>query len=186
MKEEKNIRAAIRDFFKKEYNKLVNYVHGYLNELSYSVDAEDIIQDVALNIYSKADINAPIENLTAYVYRSVKNKIIDIRRRRRRESMSIEDFNNKKNENILSETVSVEEEEDFYKDENVYKKMIAAMDKLKLQERDIIIETEFNRRSFNELSIEWNTPVGTLLARKHRALSKLQKLLQAEKKKYNL
>jgi RNA polymerase sigma factor (sigma-70 family) len=185
MKEEKNIRAAIREFFVKEYNKLVNYVHGYLNELSYSVDAEDIIQDVALNIYSKADINAPIENLAAYAYRSIKNKIIDIRRRKR-ESMSIEDFNNKKNENILSETVSVDEEEDFYKDENVYEKMMEAIDKLKSQERDIIIETEFNGRSFNELSIEWNTPVGTLLARKHRALSKLQKILQNEKKKYNL
>jgi len=185
MKEEKNIRSVVRDFFKEEYNKLVNYVRSYLNELSYSVDAEDIIQDVALNIYSKADINAPIENLTAYIYRSVKNKIIDTRRRKR-ESMSIEDFKNKKNENILSETVCVDEEKDFYKDENVYEKMIEAMDKLKSQERDIIIETEFNRRSFNELSIEWNTPVGTLLARKHRALSKLQKLLEVEKKKYNL
>ncbi len=185
MKEDKNIRAAIRDFFKKEYNKLINYVHGYLNELSYSVDAEDIIQDVALNIYSKADINAPIENLAAYAYRSVKNKIIDIRRRKR-ERLSIEDFNNKKNENILAETVPVDEEKDFYKDENVYEKMIEALDKLKSQERDIIIETEFNSRSFNELSVEWDTPVGTLLARKHRALSKLQKILQAEKKKYNL
>lgn len=185
MKEEKNIRLIIRDFFKREYNKLVNYVHSYFSELSYSVDAEDIIQDVALNIYSKADINAPIENLAAYVYRSVKNRIIDIRRRKR-ESMSIEDFNSKKNENFLSETVSVDEEKDFYKDENVYEKMTEAMDKLKSQERNIIIETEFNRRSFNELSVEWNTPVGTLLARKHRALSKLQKLLQEEKKKYNL
>ena len=80
----------------------------------------------------------------------------------------------------------MDEEEDFYKDENVYEKMMEAMDKLKSQERDIIIETEFNGRSFNELSIEWNTPVGTLLARKHRALSKLQKILQNEKKKYNL
>ena len=60
------------------------------------------------------------------------------------------------------------------------------MDKLKPDERDIIVETEFNGRSFNDLSIEWNTPVGTLLARKHRALGKLQKELQNEKKKYNL
>jgi RNA polymerase sigma factor (sigma-70 family) len=185
MKQEKNIRAAVRDFFIKEYNKLVNYVHGYLNELSYSVDAEDIIQDVALNIYSKADINAPIENLAAYAYRSVKNKIIDIKRKNRG-IMSIEDFNNKKNENVLSETLSADEEEDFYKDENVYMKMMEAINKLKSQESDIIIETEFNGRSFHELSREWDTPVGTLLARKHRALSKLQKILQVEKNKYNL
>ena len=66
MKQEKNIRLAVKNFFSKEYNKLINYVHSYFHELSYSMDAEDIIQDVALNIYSKADINAPIENLTAY------------------------------------------------------------------------------------------------------------------------
>jgi RNA polymerase sigma factor (sigma-70 family) len=185
MKQEKNIRAAIRDFFIKEYNKLVNYVYGYLNELSYSVDAEDIIQDVALNIYSRADINAPIENLAAYAYRAIKNKIIDLKRKNRG-IISIEDFNNKKSENLLSESISANEEENFYKDENVYIKMMEAIDKLKSQESDIIIETEFNGRSFNELSIEWNTPVGTLLARKHRALSKLQKILQIEKKKYNL
>ena len=184
MKQEKNIRLAVKNFFSNEYNKLINYVHSYLYELSYSLDAEDIIQDVALNIYSKADINAPIENLTAYAYRSIKNRIIDIRRKRKG-SVSIEDLNNNRNENILTETISGEEQ-DFYKDENVYKKMIEAMDKLKSDERDIIVETEFNGRSFSDLSIEWNTPVGTLLARKHRALGKLQKELQNEKKKYNL
>lgn len=184
MKQEKNIRIALKNFFSKEYNKLINYVHSYLHELSYSMDAEDIIQDVALNIYSKADINAPIENLTAYAYRSIKNKIIDIRRKRKG-NVSIEDLNNNRNEKILTETISGEEE-DFYKDEDVYKKMIEAMDKLKSDERDIIVETEFNGRSFNDLSIEWNTPVGTLLARKHRALGKLQKELENVKKKYNL
>jgi RNA polymerase sigma-70 factor (ECF subfamily) len=184
MKLEKNIRGALKDFFTKEYSKLINYVRGYLNELSYSVDAEDIIQDVALNIYSKADINAPIENLAAYAYRSIKNRIIDIRRRNR-ERISIEYFNNKKNENTLTETISEYEEKDFYKDEDIYKKMVEAMDKLKPHEREIIIETEYNGRSFNELSAEWDTPVGTLLARKHRALSKLQKILLDEKRKYN-
>jgi RNA polymerase sigma factor (sigma-70 family) len=185
MKQEKNIRVALRNFFVNEYNKLINYVRGYLSELSYSIDAEDIIQDVALNLYSKVDINAPIENLAAYAYRSIKNRIIDIRRKSR-ENISIEDYSSKKNENILTETISVaDEEENFYKDENVYKKMIEAMDKLKSQERDIIIETEFNGRPFNELSLEWNIPVGTLLARKHRALGKLQKILQNEKNKFN-
>ncbi|UCH14577.1 MAG: sigma-70 family RNA polymerase sigma factor [Bacteroidales bacterium] len=184
MKQEKNIRLAVKNFFSKEYSKLINYVHSYFREFSYSMDAEDIIQDVALNIYSKADINAPIENLTAYVYRSVKNKIIDIRRKRKG-SMSIEDLDNKRDKSILTETDSGVEE-DFYRDENVQKKMMEAMDKLKSAERDIIIETEFNERSFNDLSTEWNTPVGTLLARKHRALGKLQKELQNEKKKYNL
>jgi RNA polymerase sigma-70 factor (ECF subfamily) len=186
MKEVKNIRIAIRNFFVQEYSKLINYVQNYITDISHSIDAEDIIQDVALNIYSKADINAPIENLAAYTYRSIRNKIIDIRRKYRG-GISIEDFNNKRNENVLMETISDEvEEENFYKDEDLYKKMIEAMDQLKSQEKNIIIETEFNGKSFNELSKEWDIPIGTLLARKHRALGKLQKILQNEKNKYNL
>ena len=186
MGEEKNIRNAIKSFFIKEYNKLISYVHSYFSEVYYGIDAEDIIQDVALNIYSKADLNAPIENLTAYIYRAVRNKIIDIQRKHRN-TTSIENFRNKKNENILVETISnVYEEEEFYENEEFQKKMINAIDRLKPEEKAIIIETEFNGKSFNNLTKEWNIPVGTLLARKHRALGKLQKILHIEKIKYNL
>jgi len=184
MKQEKNIRSAIIKFFSTEYNKLIKYVHGYLNYVSYSVDAEDIIQDVALNIYSKASINEPIENLAAYAYRSIKNKIIDISRKNRK-NIKFEYLDNAGNGNIIEETISDGEERGFYEDEYIYNKMFEAMGQLESKDREIIIETEFNGRSFNDLSAEWNIPVGTLLARKHRALGKLQKKLQNEKKNYN-
>ena len=186
MKEEKNIKIALKKFFTNEYNKLIYYVHGYLSEVYYGVDAEDIIQDVALNIFSKADINAPIENLAAYIYRAVRNRIIDIQRKHRK-STSIESFNNKINENVIMETISdVVEEEEFYKNEELQRRMVNAVEQLKSEEKAVIIETEFNDKSFNELSEVWDIPVGTLLARKHRALGKLHKTLYNEKKKYNL
>lgn len=177
MKEEKNIKAGLKNFFTNEYNKLVSYVQRYISEVYYGIDAEDIIQDVALNIYSKADINTPVENLAAYFYRSVRNKIIDIQRKHRK-STSIENFNNKMNENVLLETISdVVEEEEFYKNEELQGKMIKAIEQLKPDEKAVVIETEFNGRSFKELSKGWDIPVGTLLARKHRALGKLYKIL---------
>ncbi len=177
MKKEKNIKTALKKFFTDEYNKLISYVHGYISEVYYGIDAEDIIQDVALNIYSKVDINAPIENLAAYIYRSLRNKIIDIQRKHRR-SISIENYNNKMSENVLMETISdVAEEEEFYENEALQAKMIDAIEQLKPEEKAVIIETEFNNRSFKELSRGWDIPVGTLLARKHRALGKLHKIL---------
>jgi RNA polymerase sigma factor (sigma-70 family) len=185
MKEGINIRTAIKDFFAAEYNKLVNYVHGYLDYISYSVDAEDIIQDVALNIYSRVNISEPVENLGAYIYRSIKNKIIDIRRKNMKNT-KIEYMEGVINAKSRAESISEEEEEDhFYKDEYIYERMYDALEQLKPKDRDIIIETEFNRRSFNDLSGEWNIPVGTLLARKHRALSKLQDIMKDERNNYN-
>ena len=177
MNKEKNIKSAIKKFFINEYNKLISYVHGYISEVYYGVDAEDIIQDVALNIYSKANINAPIENLAGYVYRSLRNKIIDIQRKHRR-STSIENFNGTMNENILMETVSdTSEEEGFYENEEMHAKLIDAIEQLKPEEKAVIVETEFNNRTFKELSKGWDIPVGTLLARKHRALGKLYNIL---------
>ncbi len=184
MKEGKNIRAAIKEFFTAEYNKLVNYVHGYLDYISYSVDAEDIIQDVALNIYSRVSISEPVENLGAYIYRSIKNKIIDIRRKNMKNTR-IEYMEGSINEKSIVETISEEDEDNFYKDEYIYERMYDALGQLKPKDRDIIIETEFKGRSFNDISGEWNIPVGTLLARKHRALSKLQNMLKDERHNYN-
>jgi RNA polymerase sigma factor (sigma-70 family) len=184
MRQEKNIRTAIKKFFTSEYNKLINYVHGYLDYISYSVDAEDIIQDVALNIYSRVNISEPVENLGAYIYRSVKNKIIDIRRKNMKNA-KIEYMEGVINVKSMAESISEEEEDQFYKDEYIYERMYDALGQLKQKDRDIIIETEFNQRSFNDLSEEWNIPVGTLLARKHRALSKLQDIMKDEKNNYN-
>jgi len=37
--------------------------------------------------------------------------------------------------------------------------------------------TEFENRTYEELSEEWDVPLGTLLSRRHRALSKLNKII---------
>ena len=184
MRDEKKIRNAIKDFFFREYNKLINYVRRYFSEVYYGIDAEDIIQDVALSIYSKADIDAPIENITGYIYRSVRNRIIDIQRKHRN-TTSIENFNTGKHENVLMETIpDVNAEKEFYENEEFQKKMVNAIDQLKPEQKAVIIETEFNGKSFNDLSKEWDIPVGTLLARKHRALGKVQKILHKDIMKY--
>ena len=41
----------------------------------------------------------------------------------------------------------------------------------------LILATSFENRTYEELSRQWNVPLGTLLSRKHRALSKMNKIL---------
>ena len=78
-------------FIQDEQGKLRNYVRRYLRETS-ELQAEDVIQDVALNIYSKLDFSAPIENVAAFFYRSLRNRIIDlIRKRKKYYSQSIDE-----------------------------------------------------------------------------------------------
>ena len=160
----------LTEIFSKEFNRLKSYVNKFIKEYG-ALEAEDIIQDVALNIFSKPDFDSRIENTLAFVYRSIKNKIID-------------NYRSKKN------TISLDNDETYFELEDgnydagieLEKKeeiqfLLEAMELLSEKQKQIIIETEFEGRSFAELSEEWNMPIGTLLNRKHRAMANLQKIL---------
>ena len=171
-------QKAFRQFISQEYKRLVNYVYMYLSDKFFSVSAEDIVQDVALNVYSKLDINAPVENLAGYFYRAVRNKIIDYQRKPGF-YVSIEDYNDEKDKNILLKKTSDDSAEvDETGLEQLRKNNLRiAFEKLKPDEKAIIIETEFEGNTFEELSERWDIPLGTLLSRKHRALNKLHQML---------
>ena len=170
-------KKSLDRIFRKEYRKLVNFVKKNLDDRFFEASPEDIIQDVALGMIARLDLDAQIGNLTAYIYRSVSNRIIDYRKKKQR-NVSIEMFTGRKNENYLADTVSdelTEEEKDYT---SIDPEMLqAAIAQLRPDEQAVILATEFEHRSYEELSDEWDIPVGTLLSRKHRALSKLHKIL---------
>jgi RNA polymerase sigma-70 factor (ECF subfamily) len=174
-------RKSLDKFFRKEYQKLVNFVSKNLDDRFFDASAEDIVQDVVLGLIGKLEVNAQIENITAYIYRSVRNKIIDTQKKKQR-TVSIESFTNKKNENYLLDTLFDNEfEENEYSDIEP-EKLREAITQLRPDEQAVIIATEFEDISYEDLSEEWNVPIGTLLSRKHRALSKLHKILLTNQK----
>lgn len=161
---------SVKDIFANEYHKLKAYVNKFINEYG-AMEADDIIQDVALNLFSKPDFDTSIENAAAFVYRSLKNKIIDnYRKKKRTDSI---DRNEKYNE---LEDHKSNTHEDYERNEEA-SKLRKALNKLTKDQKQIIIETEFEGKSFAELAGEWNVPIGTLLSRKHRAMANLQKIL---------
>ena len=170
-------KKSLDRFFRNEYQKLVNFIRKNLDDRYFEVSPEDIIQDVALGLIDKLDLDTQIGNLTGYIYRSVKNKIIDFQKKKQR-TVSIESFTDRNNENYLLNTVTDEtlaEENDYT---NIEQEILQeAISQLRPDEQAVIIATEFEQRSYEELSEEWDVPIGTLLSRKHRALSKLHKIL---------
>jgi RNA polymerase sigma-70 factor (ECF subfamily) len=157
--------SKLTDFFRRERLRLVRYVRSLIEDAG-DRDAEDIVQDVMLSIFDKADVTIPIENLAAYVYQSLRNKVVDIFRKKK-DVMSLEE--------VIYEAGSdpartVEKKE-------LIEHVFNAMDLLPPEQRAIMIATEFEGRSYRELSEEWNVPMGTLLARKSRALNKIKQEL---------
>jgi RNA polymerase sigma factor (sigma-70 family) len=174
--EKVNSKVTLDTFFRKEYKKIVNYVRKNMEVRYYEASPEDIVQDVALNLLGALDLNTSIDSIAAYVYRSVKNKIIDSKRKKQ-VNVSLEDYTDKQSgKNILS--IADENETDEPSNAVVEPETLhAALALLNPEERALIMATGFEGKTFEELSVKWNIPVGTLLSRKHRALAKLSKII---------
>ncbi len=172
-------KNRIADFFRSEHRRLVLYVRKWIDDTAER-DGEDIVQEVALNIFNQTDITAPIENLSAYIYQALRNRVVDLLRKRKVLLVSMDSEESLHKNLSLSALISdlgCAADNRLDKKER-HQRLYEAIDKLSDTNRAIIIETEFKGKSFKELSQCWEVPLGTLLARKHRALRKIEKLLK--------
>lgn len=69
----------LKIFFDEEYRSLRAYAKSRIDDTA-DRDAEDIVQDVALKLFSRRDNASPINNIAGYVYRAIRNKIVDLMR----------------------------------------------------------------------------------------------------------
>ncbi len=159
-------KKRIADFLATEWNKLVGYVRSWIEDTAER-DAEDIVQDVFTSVFEKADLMAPVADLSAYVYRSLRNRIVDVYRRPRRTS-ALE-------EPVLDSRYEASAQAERHEDRE---RLFDAIDTLPAAQKAVLVATELEGRSFRELSEEWDVPLGTLLARKHRAIHALRKALE--------
>jgi RNA polymerase sigma factor (sigma-70 family) len=172
-------RASWIEFFSRERKRLVGYVRSLIDDAA-DREGEDIVQDVALGLFDNADITAPIENLSAYVYQALRNRVVD-RLRRRREQNSLDAPLPGESGLVLADILS-----DLKYDaagevdrKEIMRDIEDAIDSLDEKYREIFIATELHGLTFQELSEEWEVPIGTLLARKSRAMKMLRDMLCA-------
>lgn len=171
-------QSRLINFFRDEYDRLVGYTRQLIADTAER-DGEDIVQDVMINVFNVADVTIPIENLAAYLYQSLRNRVIDYLRKRRPEMISLDEEPFDGSDLSLSDLVpdpAGDALDEFEKQEMLHH-LFAAIELLNEDEKAVIIETEFEGRSFKELSKDWDIPMGTLLARKSRALEKVRQVL---------
>ena len=166
----------LKTFFEEEYRSLKGYVKSRVKDTT-DRSAEDIVQDVALKLFSRSAGATPIDNIAGYVYRAVRNKIVDLMRTKKEISHPGDDM-----EERLSAlaTTLVEHTQIAYSDEleTALKNAIAD---LKPHYRAIILAVDFEGYSYAEIAAETGIPLGTLMSRRHRALSLLLKKLKDKK-----
>ncbi len=156
----------ISEFFKAEYVKMTSFVKKRIKDSALN-DSEDIVQEVFTSLFDAADISAPIENLSAYIYRALRNRITDILRKKP-EPDSISEEHADSGFSPEGEYLTTELNAVIYE----------AVDCLPEAEREVFVRTVFDGHSFREIAEETGIPIGTLLWRKSQAVKKMRQMLE--------
>jgi RNA polymerase sigma factor (sigma-70 family) len=175
---ERDGKSRIFRFFDAERRRFISFVKRKMTDLS-EMDAEDMVAEVMLAMLSHADPNGHVENLTAYVYRALNNKVTDFARKRRR-TVSLQSFPDEGSDTSLLEYLA-DGSADVYSQaerKEFQRRLAEAVSSLEPKQRAVFVATEIKGRSFKELSVQWNEPVGTLLSRKCRAVKVLKEMLK--------
>ena len=172
-------KKSASEVFKDYRQRLLNFIRGKVNRLE---DAEDILQDVFYQFSKVDNLINPIENTSAWLYRSAKNKIIDHRRKKKDEPLPAS-YDEDEDEYIIDEIADIiygteETPETEMLRSLVFEEIQAALADLPKEQREVFEMTEFLEYSIKETAEKTNTPVNTVLSRKHYAVKFLRKRLE--------
>lgn len=143
-------------------------------------EAEDILQDVFYELIEAYRMMKPVEHVTAWLFRVARNRIIDMFRRKRPDSLSApvaEDEEGGALEDFLPSADAGPEA--AYARALLLESLEDAIDELPEAQRDVFIAHELMGRSFKEIADETGVSVNTLLSRKRYAVLYLRQRLRS-------
>jgi RNA polymerase sigma factor (sigma-70 family) len=172
-------KSAASEIFKSYQQKLLNFIRGKVNKIE---DAEDILQDVFYQFSRVDSLVNPIENISAWLYRAARNKIIDHRRKKKDEPLPAS-YDEDEDEYIIDEIADIIYGKEETPETEMLRSLVldeiqAALADLPKEQREVFELTEFLDYSVKETAEKTNTPVNTVLSRKHYAVKFLRKRLQ--------
>ncbi len=146
-------------------------------------EVDDIVQDTLLELVAAHRLMEPIEHLTAWLFRVARNRIIDRFRARSRQTSLLAPYvpdDTDSASRLLDgwlAPVGVEPEFGYIRDVLV-DQLLAALEELPAEQREIFVAHELDGRSFKELAAGTGVSVNTLLGRKHAAVRHLRRQLE--------
>lgn len=171
-------RDALFKYFAKEGKKLELFVKSRIRSIN-EMDAEDIVDEVMLNLLSTIGLNGQIENISAYVTRSLQYKIIDYYRLQNRTKSIHTSLSTDGTITLIDTLRSQTDIVTEFEQKEFIKALFEALDSLSKSQRAVFIATELEGKTFHELSDLWGEPIGTLLSRKSRATKQLKEKLSS-------
>jgi RNA polymerase sigma factor (sigma-70 family) len=168
----------IAQAIEKDGSRLRNYI---LQRVLDRDVTEDILQDVFSELVEAYRLLKPIEQVSAWLFRVAKNRIIDRFRSKRLESLSDAAYGEEDHDAVLLADLLPSLEtgpEAAYVSRVLLDELDEALEELPEEQRSVFVKHELEGLSFKELASESGVSVNTLLSRKRYAVLYLRQRLQ--------
>jgi len=169
----------IAQAMERDEPRLRNYIRKHVVDLEA---AEDILQEVFVELVEAYRLLKPIEQVTGWLFRVAKNRIIDRFRGRKLESLSQPKYGHDDEGAVSLEDLLPAPDsgpEAAYARSVLLEEIDAALREMPPEQRSVFIAHEWEGYSFKELSAETGVSVNTLLSRKRYAVLYLRRRLRA-------
>jgi RNA polymerase sigma factor (sigma-70 family) len=170
----------ITETVERERARLRNFIR---KRVADAADADDILQEVFYELVEAYRLMQPLEQVSAWLFRVARNRITDLFRKKKPQSLAGEpmafadDGESFSFEDLLPSPDAGPEA--LYARNILLEEFEAAVDELPADQREVFIAHEVEGRSFKELAAETGLSVNTLHLRKHYAVLQLRERLQA-------
>jgi RNA polymerase sigma factor (sigma-70 family) len=168
----------IEDVIARERPRLRSFIR---RRVANEADADDLLQDVFSELVQAYRVLMPIEFVGGWLFRVARNRITDLFRKKRPELFSDSVRADEEGAPVdLEELLPSPDEgpEAAYLRGVLLEELRKAIAELPADQRKVFLATEFEGRSFKELSAESGVNVNTLLSRKRYAVLHLRKRLE--------
>lgn len=169
----------ISEVVARERNRLRSFIRRRVPDAG---DAEDILQEVFYELIAATRLLQPIEQVSAWLFRVARNRIIDRFRKNRETLRQIDatpELEQQEADNLEQMLPSPGAgPEALFARRMLLEELDAALDELPAVQREVFIAHELEGKSFRELAQQTGLSINTLLARKRYAVLHLRERLQ--------
>jgi RNA polymerase sigma factor (sigma-70 family) len=169
----------ISETIKRDQPRLRNFIRKRVPDRE---DAEDILQDVFYELIESYRLMKPVEEVTAWLFRVARNRIIDRFRKKKTEPLSAHVVTTDDGDELDLEDLLPSADagpEAAYARNLLLDAVDDALDELPPEQSEVFIAHEWMGVSFKDLAEETGVSLNTLLSRKRYAVLHLRRRLRA-------
>jgi RNA polymerase sigma factor (sigma-70 family) len=163
----------------REGPRLRNFVR---RRVADAADAEDILQEVFMELVESYRLPQPVEQVGAWLFRVARNRITDFFRKKRPDAPADVPWVDAAGvgDTALEDLLPSDEAgpDAAYARGVLLEELDAALNELPHEQRDVFIAHEIEGRSFKEIAARTGVAMNTLLSRKRYAVLHLRERLQ--------